>query len=459
MSGDREQLYSASAEQAVLGGLMLDASAWHRIHLVAEDFGVTAHADIWRAIEALNAQKEPSDVVTVTERMTAEGTLDDASGMAFIGSLASNTPSAANIAAYADIVREHAIRRQMIAAAGRLAERARDRSEALATQVDASQREVLAFSQHTSHALAPVGDSIADFLEDTERRREAAGGIIGIATGHDDIDRKTAGFEGGDLVILAARPGMGKTALGIQWADRMAAGEHGGPVAFFSLEMPSKQLLRRIVSRRCRLDFERLRSGDLDQSEWRRMSDEMKAVRQLPLFIDDTAALPFVELRARARRLHQRHGLRALYVDYLQLLRADGLVGRQDTRESQIREISQGLKALAKELNIPVIALAQVNRQLEQRTDKRPIMSDLRESGAIEQDADIIAFLYQDSEYNPDSPEKGIAEVIFRKQRNGTTGTVRLTFRGDHQAFSNFIREAPPFRYSAGHSHAAAEAG
>lgn len=430
-----EQLYSLEAEQAVLGGVMLDENAYHRISLSADDFGSEKHRAIWRAIVSLREEGEPTDLVTVSDRLEASG--EDGGGLAYVGQLANETPSAANVTGYASIIRDHAIRRAVMSAGTNLHEAAKDRSRETTDVIDTAQREVLALSSTGEQSrLALLSDHITAFLDDTERRVENGDGVVGLPTGHADVDGLIHGFEGGDLVIVAGRPAMGKTLLAEQWCEHFAT-HTGKPVPFFSLEMPAMQLLRRSAARNARIPLDRLRSGKIEDTDWAPLNNALKTIKQTPLYVDDTGGLTFAELRSRARKLHQQNPLAALCVDYLQIVQAGELASRDTRADIKVGSVASGLKALAKELNIPVIAIAQLNRGLENRTDKRPQMADLREAGQIEQDADVIAFIYRDEVYDEDSPMKGIAELIVRKQRNGPPGTVRLAFLGEFQAFED----------------------
>lgn len=433
-----EPLYSLEAEQAVLGGVMLDQNAYHRISLSADEFGSERHRAIWRAIVSLREEGEPTDLVTVSDRLQALG---EGVGLDYVGQVANETPSAANVTGYAKIVRDYAIRRGVISAATEMQDAARDRGRDTTDVIDAAQRQVLSLSATGEQSrLAPLSSHIQPFLDDTERRVEIGDGVVGLPTGHSEVDALIHGFEPGDLVIVAGRPSMGKTLLAEQWCEHFAT-HTGQPVPFFSLEMPAMQLLRRSAARNARIPLERLRSGRIEDADWAPLNHALKKVKQTPLYVDDTGGLTFAELRSRARRLHQQKPIAALCVDYLQIVQAGELVSPDAQAYQKVAGVASGLKALAKELNVPVLAIAQLNRGLENRQDKRPQMADLREAGQIEQDADVIAFIYRDEVYDEDSPHRGIAEVIVRKQRNGPPGTVRLSFLGDYQAFENLAPE------------------
>jgi len=436
-----DSLYSEQAERAVLGAVMIDAKAYERIDTVEADFGAEAHRAIWRAVTALRESGEPADPITVGDTVESHGA--DCGGYNYLGGILDEVVSAANVAAYARILRDLAVRRGVISAATHLQEAAGDRNRETSEVIDAAQREVLALSIKTRESrLAPLADYVSAFLDDLERRVEAEGGLMGVATGHDDVDRLIQGFEGGDLIVLAGRPSMGKTLLAEQWCEHIAA-ITGQPAAFFSLEMPANQLLRRSAARNARVPLAKLRDGSIEEHQWRPISEAVKRLRSVPLHIDDTPGLTFAELSARARRLHRDNALSVITVDYLQILQAGDLVSREARADQKVGEVASRLKALAKELDVPVVAVAQLNRQVDNRGQKEPQMSDLRESGQVEQDADVIAFVYREEVYDPETPKQGIADLIVRKQRNGPTGTVHLSFLGEYQAFESMAGEVP----------------
>ena len=434
--------HSIPAEQAVLGGLMLDNEAWDRVadRVTEEDFYRRDHRLIFRAIQELAEARKPFDAVTLSEWLDNAGQLADAGGMAYLGEIAHNTPSAANIATYAGIVRDKAMERRLVQVAARIGEIAHGAGET-AEKIDEAQALVMAVAEQGRRAgTGPraARDLVPGVIEVLDERAAAGGTIHGLPTGWIDLDRQTAGLHPGDLVIVAGRPSMGKTMLALNIAEHVALAGTG--VLVFSLEMTADQLLERLIASLEQLDFQRLRAADLDESEWARVTRATTRLQKMPLFIDDTPALTPTELRARARRHKREHGLGLIVIDYLQLMRAPGA---GENRNLEVTRISQSLKALAKELNVPVVALSQLNRSLQQRNNKRPRMSDLRDSGSIEQDADVIFMLYRDEVYNEDSPAKGIAEVIIGKQRNGPTGTVYLTFRGEVMRFENHAGPVP----------------
>ncbi|WP_038053571.1 replicative DNA helicase [Thioalkalivibrio sp. ALJ1] len=433
--------HSEEAEQAVLGGLMLDNGAWDRVadRITAEDFYRHDHRLIFRAVSSLADRNAPFDMVTVSEQLDRMAELESAGGMAYLGRLASETPSAANIVAYADIVRERSILRSLISVGTEIADSAftpegRDSKELL----DVAEQKVFRIAEQGARGaqgfrgMKPLLTAAVDQIE---HLYESKNPITGLATGYQDLDNLTSGLNPGDLVIVAGRPSMGKTSFAMNIAEYVAM-KNTAPVAIFSMEMPGEQLAMRLLSSMGRINQQKLRSGRLDDGDWPRLTSAVQMLSEAPLFIDDSPALSPTELRARTRRLMREHkGLGLIVVDYLQLMQ---FPGSGESRAHEISEISRGLKALAKELSVPMIALSQLNRSLEQRPNKRPVMSDLRESGAIEQDADVIAFVYRDEVYNDESPDKGTAEIIIAKQRNGPIGTVRLTFRGQFTRFENY---------------------
>jgi replicative DNA helicase len=423
---------SAEAEQAVLGGLLLDNAVWERVAdlLRAEDLYAHRHKLIFRAIQELLDDTHPADVVTVFDRLKSRGEEEDAGGLPYLNSLAQYVPSAANARRYAEIVREKAILRRLISASEEIATAATNPGgESAATVLDTAESKIFQIAEETSRmkqGFQPLDSLVVQLLDRVQEMADNPNDVTGVPTGFYDLDRMTAGLQAGDLVVLAARPSMGKTAFAINIAEHVALNE-GLPVAVFSMEMGASQLAVRIVGSIGRIDQSHLRTGKLTDEEWPRLTDAIERLRNVSLHIDETPALTPSGLRANARRLARQCGkLGLIVVDYLQLM--SGTNSADENRATELGEISRSLKALAKELQCPVIALSQLNRSVEQRNDKRPMMSDLRESGAIEQDADIIMFIYRDDYYNKDSREPGVAEIIIGKQRNGPTGTVKLTF-------------------------------
>jgi len=433
--------HSLDAEQAVLGGLMLDNNAWDQIadRVGEHDFYLADHRAVFTAIRDLADKNQPFDVITLSERLRERKTLSDRSVLAYVGTLAHDTPSAANIRAYADIVRERSILRQLIAVGTQICDAGfnADGRDSKTLLDEAEQRVFQIANQGLRAGFRDIKTLLKATVERIDALFEKDDPITGIPTGFSEFDEKTAGLQAGDLVIIAGRPSMGKTSFAMNIAE-YAAVKQQASVAIFSMEMPGEQIAMRMLASLGRIDQHRLRIGKLAEEDWPRLSSAVSVLTDTNLFVDDGAALTPTELRARARRLKREHGLDLIIVDYLQLMQVPGTA---ENRATEISEISRGLKALAKELSLPVVALSQLNRSLEQRPNKRPVMSDLRESGAIEQDADLIAFIYRDEVYNEDSADKGTAEIIIAKQRNGPIGTTRLTFLGQYTKFENYIPE------------------
>ncbi len=435
--------HSIEAEQSVLGGLLLDSGAYDKISdaISETDFYRDEHRRIFRTIQRMQERGKPADVVTVAEALDAAGETEHTGGLAYLGELAQNTPSAANIKRYAEIVRERAILRQLVTAGDEIAASALntlgrepkvllDEAEAKVFAIAESGARHQTGFQHINPLLTQVVERIQELHD-----RDNPSDITGIPSGYTDLDKMTSGLQPGDLVIVAGRPSMGKTSFSLNIAEHVAI-EYGAPVAVFSMEMGGAQLAMRMLASVGRLDQSRVRTGRLNDDEWSRLSYALGKIHEKAIYIDETPALNPIDLRARARRLHRQCGkLGLIVIDYLQLMSGSS---QGENRATEISEISRALKGLAKELECPVIALSQLNRSLEQRPNKRPVMSDLRESGAIEQDADLILFIYRDQVYNPDSPDKGMAEIIIGKQRNGPLGTVRLSFLGEYTRFENF---------------------
>ncbi len=434
--------HSIEAEQSVLGGLMLDNDSWEKTAdlLVEHDFYRHDHQLIFRAIADLFEQSQPVDVITLAEYHDKRGELDKVGELAYLGMLARNTPSSANIVAYASIVRERSILRQLITVGTTISNAAFNpegrSSEEMLDLAEGQVFEIAEKGAKRAGGFIQVKEVLSKVVDRIDTLFEQDSAITGLSTGFTDFDEQTSGLQPADLVIVAGRPSMGKTTFAMNLAEN-AAIKSKEPVAVFSMEMPSDALAMRMLSSLGQIDQHRLRTGRLNDDDWPRLTSAIALLNEAPLFIDDTPALTATELRARARRLKREHGLSLIVIDYIQLMQGSGK-SSSENRATEISEISRSLKALAKELEVPVIALSQLNRSLEQRPNKRPIMSDLRESGAIEQDADLIVFIYRDEVYNEDSPEKGKAEIIIGKQRNGPIGTVALTFQGKYTRFENF---------------------
>jgi replicative DNA helicase len=432
--------HSLEAEQSVLGGLLLDNAAWDRVgDLLADgDFYRYEHRLIYAAIVTLISASRPADVLTAFECLQGLGKAAEAGGLRYLNDLAQSVPNAANVRRYAEIVRERSVLRKLVAAGDQIVTSAYNpQGKSAAEVLDASESAILAVGELGSKSrqgFKGIDSLVVGVLDRVQELADAGGkAVTGVATGFYDLDRMTAGLQQGDLVVLAGRPSMGKSALALNMAEHVAI-EQGLPVAVFSMEMSAAQLALRLVGSVGRIDQQRLRTGAMSDDDWGRMTDAVEKLRDVSLHIDETPALGTGDLRARARRHARVVGkLGLIVVDYLQLMSGAG----EENRATELGEITRGLKALAKELQCPVVALSQLNRSVEARSDKRPMMSDLRESGAIEQDADTIMFIYRDDYYNKDSKEPGVAEVIVAKQRNGPTGTVRLAFQKPLTKFDN----------------------
>ena len=425
--------HSIEAESSVLGGLLLDNTAWDRMGdlLTDNDFYRHEHKFIFSAISTLINGSKPADVITVYEQLQNQGKAEGMGGLGYLNSLAQYVPSASNIRRYAEIVRERSILRKLVTASDEIATNAfNPQGRPIERILDEAEQKIFNIGEEGSRmkqGFQSMETLVVDLMDRVQEMADNPNDITGVPTGFYDLDRMTSGLQAGDLVVLAARPSMGKTAFAINIAEHVALNE-GLPVAVFSMEMGAAQLAVRVVGSIGRIDQGHLRTGKLTDEEWPRLTDAIERLRTVSLHIDETAGLTSSELRANARRLARKCGkLGLIVVDYLQLMTGSS-GGDGENRATELGEISRGLKMLAKELQCPVIALSQLNRGVEQRTDKRPMMSDLRESGAIEQDADIIMFIYRDDYYNKDSKDPGVAEIIIGKQRNGPTGAVRLTF-------------------------------
>jgi len=432
---------SIEAEQSLIGGLMLDAQAWDKIAdvVTGEDLYRKDHRLIFSAIANLVEAGSPCDVVTVSEFLDKRGELEAAGGLEYLATLANETPGAANARAYAGILRDRAIERALINVGNEISGSAFATDGRSASDlVDEAERLVFEIAEQGARGRAGF-KSLKQILPEAVDRidvlHQSDGDITGIPSGYTEFDKLTAGLQAGDLVIIAGRPSMGKTTLAVNIAENAAIGAKV-PTAIFSMEMPSQQLAFRMISSLGRVDQSHLRTGRFPDEDWSRINTAVQLMSDAPLFIDDTPGMSPTEIRARARRLQREHGLGLIVVDYLQLMQVPG---NKENRATEISEISRNLKALAKELSLPVIALSQLNRSVEQRTDKRPVMSDLRESGAIEQDADVIIFIYREEVYNQDTPRKGIADISIAKQRNGPIGDFPLTFVGRYTKFENWV--------------------
>ncbi len=459
------QPHSVEAEQSVLGGLLLSADGWDAVAetVTVNDFYRPDHRLIFRQIAELAEALQPIDVITVADKLDARGELESAGGLPYLAELAQNTPSASNIRAYAQVVGERASLRKLIEAAQDIAESGFSPEGRTSDQlIDEAERRIMQISDQGPKAGGPsevnpllqkaldrieelfnsggeitgLSTGFAD-LDRIEALFNAGGDITGLSTGFRDLDRLTSGLQPADLVIVAGRPSMGKTSFAMNMVEHAILNQEK-PILVFSMEMPADSLIIRMLSSVGHIDQTRIRNGKLEQEDWPKLSTAVNKLKDVPLYIDDTPALTPTEVRSRARRVYREQGgLGMIMVDYLQLMQ---VAGSSEGRTAEISEISRSLKAIAKEFNVPMVALSQLNRALEQRPNKRPVNSDLRESGAIEQDADVIMFIYRDEVYNEDSPDKGVAEIIIGKQRNGPIGTCRLAFIGENTRFENLAR-------------------
>lgn len=434
---------SIEAEQSVLGGLMLDNQAWDKIgdKITEEDFYRHNHRQIFRTLADLANRNKPFDVVTLAERLESFGELDAVGGHAYLGTLVSETPSSANIGAYADIVRERSVLRQLITIGTDIANSGYQsggrNSRELLDEAEQSVFRIADQSARGKQDFRSLPSLLTDVVDRIDTLYNQGSAITGLPTGFDDFDDRTSGLQPGDLIIVAGRPSMGKTSFAMNIAENVAI-KTRQTVAIFSMEMPGEALAMRMVASLGRISMQKIRTGKLVEDDWPRVTSAVSLLSEAPVYIDDGSALSPTEICARCRRMKREHDLGLVVIDYLQLMQVPH---SKENRATEISEISRTLKGLAKEMNVPVVALSQLNRSLEQRPNKRPVMSDLRESGAIEQDADLIVFIYRDEVYNEDSPDKGIAEIITAKQRNGPIGKDRLTFLGQYTRFENFISD------------------
>ena len=435
--------HSVEAEQSVLGGLMLDNRTWDAIadRIVAEDFYRRDHQLIFAAIAELAGRSEPSDAVTLSEFLERKGHSDQTGGLIYLAGLVRETPSAANIRAYADIVRERSVLRKLITVGGEIAASAYDPEGRQANEiVDEAERRVFEIAESgkkSGSGFVPLRNELGAVVDRLDMLAQNKGQLTGVSTGFSKLDEMTAGLQKGDLIVIAGRPSMGKTTFALNIAENAAFGPRKAHVGIFSMEMSREQLAFRMISSLGRIDQSKLRIGQIDD-DWPRVNSAIEQMKNASIYIDDTGALTPTDVRARARRLKREHGLDMIVLDYLQLMQ---VAGNTENRATEISEISRSLKALAKELAVPVIALSQLNRGVEQRTDKRPVMSDLRESGAIEQDADVIMMIYREEVYDKNTTRKGIADIIITKQRNGEIGDIQLAFIGKYTKFENLSPE------------------
>ena len=430
---------SIEAEIAVIGGLILDNEAWEQIAdiLQVNDFYNQEHRKIFSCIVNLVNDNVPFDVVTINEKANTD---NDKSFSTYLSEIINQTPSAANIKAYANIVREQSILRQLISVSNNLIEKSRDGGIDSKALLDEAEQKIFNISEESlkaNNGFQNINDLVKESLEQIEERAEKVDFVTGVSTGFSEFDNKTTGLQGGDLIIVAGRPSMGKTSFAMNLSE-YASLKNDAVTAIFSMEMSGTQLSTRLISSMGRINQQKIRTGKLTDEDWPRLTNAVALLSKANIFIDDTPALTPTDIRARARRLKREKGLDLIVIDYMQLMQ---LTNNSENRATELSEISRSLKALARELDVPVVALSQLNRSLENRTDKRPIMSDLRESGAIEQDADLIAFIYRDEVYNEDSADKGKAEIIIAKQRNGPIFKTTLTFLGECTRFENYTPE------------------
>lgn len=436
--------HSVEAEQFVIGGLLINGESFERIADVVKegDFYRYDHRLIFRSISELIEKQVPVDLLTIKEQLTKTERLGESGGYAYITNLAGEISSTANIKAYAEIIREKAILRRLIEVGNDVALSAYSAGKKSSKEIlDDAESKVLAIADETladQEGFVNIQTSLKQAVERIEVLYSSDKSVTGLETGFKELDDMTSGLQNSDLIIIAGRPSMGKTSFAMNIAQHVAV-SYDEPVAIFSLEMPGEQIAMRLLSSLGRVELAKIRSGDLSDQDWPRITSTMSILAQKKnIFIDESSSVTPTDIRARCRRLHREHGLSLIVIDYLQLLHGSS---GDENRTNEISEISRSLKGLARELNVPVIALSQLNRSVEQRTDKRPVMSDLRESGAIEQDADVIMFIYRDEVYNPETPDKGTAEVLIRKQRNGPIGSAKLTFMGQYTLFADFVPE------------------
>ncbi|NLN40753.1 MAG: replicative DNA helicase [Clostridiales bacterium] len=436
--------HNMEAEQSVLGCMLLDKEsvATATDFLDSDDFYADAHKEIFDSMVEIYDRGEPVDLVTVTEQLRQRGTLEAVGGVAYLSDLSMAVPSTANIKYYVDIVEEKAILRRLIAACNEIIKQSYEAREEIDLIIDHAEKSIFQITQrNTASDFEPIKTVLLDTYAKIEELSKNKGKIIGVPTGFHDFDQKTSGLQPSDFILVAGRPSMGKTSFVLNIAQ-YAAIRANVPVAIFSLEMSKDQLVQRMLSAEANVELQKIRTGDLSEEDWIKLVEAAGPLSQAPIYIDDTPGISVMEMRSKARRLKLEKGLGMIIIDYLQLMSGRG---RAESRQQEISEISRSLKALARELGVPVVTLSQLSRAPEARTDHRPMLSDLRESGAIEQDADLVAFLYRDEYYNPDTEKKNIAEVIIAKQRNGPTGTVELVWLGQYTKFANYEKTHQEF--------------
>ncbi len=428
---------SVEAEQSVIGSMLIDKEVIPVVMevLKPEDFYRPDHKEIYDVIIELFDKAQPIDLITVSERLRLHGKLDLVGGLEYLTNIATDVPTTANVKHYAKIVEEKSLLRKLIKASSDIVDLGFNASEEVSFILDKAEQNIFDILQkRSSQGFVPIKDVLVDTFNKLEELYNNKGHITGIPTGFVDLDFKTSGLHNSDLVLIAARPAMGKTAFALNLAQN-AAVHSGIPVALFSLEMSKEQLVNRMLCSEAMVDSNKMKTGQLEDNDWQKVARALGPLSEAPIFIDDTPGISITEIRAKCRRMKLEHNLGLVVIDYLQLMQ--GSRSRSENRQQEISEISRSLKILAKEINVPVICLSQLSRAAETRTDHRPILSDLRESGAIEQDADIVMFLYRDDYYNPDTEKKNIAEIILAKHRSGSTGTVELVWLGQYTKFAN----------------------
>lgn len=438
---------NVEAEAGVLGSLLIDPEAVVQVadFLRSEDFYREAHRTIFQAVLDLYETGGPADLITLTDELARRGKLDEIGGASYVSSLANQVPTSRNVKRYAQIVERTAVLRRLINAAGQIAGVAYNEPDA-DDAIGQAEQLIADVSGRFSHSdFDHIRDTLREYIDKLDQLHEHRGSIVGVASGFSDLDKLTGGLQKSDLVILAARPSIGKTAMSLSLAHN-ASLRYGHGIAIFSLEMSKEQLIARLLSMDAQVDQQRLRTGYIDDDEWERISESVGRLSEANIYIDDTPGIPLVEMRSKARRLMMEHGFDLLIVDYLQLMQGSG-GGRQghENRVQEISEISRGLKGLARELNVPVLALSQLSRAVESRTDKKPQLSDLRESGSIEQDADVVMFIYRDEVYNPDTDRKNIADIIVAKHRNGPVGQISLYFQAAQTRYRDLELRTPDY--------------
>lgn len=436
---DRIPPQNIEAEQAVLGAILLEKDALFRVieYLTPEDFYRSAHQRIFRAMQEVSESGEPVDLITITADLQNKKILEEVGGVSYLTDLANAVPTAANVEYYAKIVEEKAILRRLIKVATEIASTGYSESEEITQIIGNAEKKIIEISQkRINDGFVPIKDILMETMDRIEHLHNKKGGITGIPSGFSDLDKMTSGFQKSDLIIIAARPSVGKTAFALNVAQNVAA-RAKETVAIFSLEMSAQQLVQRMIAAEGNIDGHKLRTGLLEENDWQKLTMAMSTLSEAPIYIDDTPGINVYDIRARARRLKAEKGLGLILIDYLQLIHGRG---KSDNRQQEISEISRQLKGIARELEVPVVALSQLSRAVEQRQDKHPMLSDIRESGSIEQDADIVAFLYRDDYYNQESEKQNIIEIILAKQRNGPVGKVELVFLKNFNKFVNYAK-------------------